>query len=474
MPDFTCNGLDATSGGYLLADVPLARLIEAAETPPPADPVPVVPMPPDDPQPPEPPEPPPVVGGRDAVEIDRADVGVAGWGVVFAPGTPPEVRAALAPLLDLRRGQAGSRYREMEYQVGETPGAFFVRNGVVPGSEATPEVMPYYLLVVGDPASVPFAFQHRVDAARAVGRISFDEVDDYARYAAAVVASETSAGRPRRAVFAGTANPGDRWTGKAVDELIRPLAQAATAAAPACEVDVVEPADATKDGLVQLLGGTDRPDLLFVSSHGLGLPSDHPDQRARQGSLVAQNWPGPDAGAGPIDPAHCVAATDVADDADVAGMVVFLFACFSAGTPKHDSFAHLGVRGQSELAPSSFLARLPQRLLAHPNGGALAVAAHVDIAFGLSFFWPELGRHIGSFTEAVGGVLDGQPVGLAMDAFGRQYASLGVFVEGCKEGPADDLANPNVELLATLLTAKNDARNYAVIGDPAVRLKSPS
>jgi hypothetical protein len=152
--------------------------------------------------------------------VDHRDLAATGWGVIFASDSNPAIREALAPLLDLRRSQAGKRYKEFSgeqgFLVGREPEdsytAFLSRKDVGFGSPRVSQV-PYYLLVVGDPAAVPYSFQQLLDTQYAVGRIHFDTLDAYAAYASSVVEAETRPPqRRRRLVLAGTQNPGDPST----------------------------------------------------------------------------------------------------------------------------------------------------------------------------------------------------------------------------------------------------------------------
>jgi hypothetical protein len=137
--------------------------------------------------------------------VNPTDLGEAGWGVVFPASSDAGVREALAPLLEHRRNQATAlderRYRELVGEKGlhpnESKGAFLARHGVGPGP-ADPDRMPFYLLLVGGPDSVPFQVQHQLDVQYAVGRLSFDDIESYARYAEAVVASERARSAPAR------------------------------------------------------------------------------------------------------------------------------------------------------------------------------------------------------------------------------------------------------------------------------------
>lgn len=407
--------------------------------------------------------------------VDAQDLSQTGWGVVFAQDADPAIRTALAPLLKLRSDLAGAGYKEFAgpagYRSGDVARVWLARQGVGPGQPQVSKV-PYYLLIVGDPESIPFRFQYELGLNYSVGRIQFDSVDECARYASSVVAHETSPPRSsdRRACFFGVRNPDDQATTMSAERLVEPLATALESkrASAGWKVGRMLATDATSANLRTLLNGAEPPSLLFTASHGMGFPKDHALQSRHQGALLCQEWPGPLAHRGPVPPEFYFSADDLTDAAQLGGMIAFHFACYSAGTPKLDDYAHRNnVRDQ--IAPHAFVAQLPRRMLSLPGGGALAAVGHVERAWGYSFMWPGAGNQTETFENCLVALMDGSRLGPAMEAFAAKHADLAVSLNG----ELEDIkfgATANPASLANLWTANNDARGYVIIGDPAVRL----
>lgn len=412
---------------------------------------------------------------KPVVDTERPwDLSETGWGVIFGPRVDRATRLAIEELIEHRREQVGPArpdyVRISEYREGEGTYDFLLRNRANPTMAADPDRFPFYLLLVGDPESLPFRFQYELDIQYAVGRLYFDQPQDYSRYIRSVIAAE---GKPlvpqRRLTFVGVRNIGDEATQCTMDELVEPLWNSVVEPGTAWEAVKLVGDDARKEHLLRLLGGDETPNVLFTASHGLGLDKDDGDRLfERQGALVCSDWLGPASGG--VDPSQYVSAADLKDDAMVHGLIAFLFASHSAGSPELDDFTDGENLGKPRrIAPRPFISRLPQRLLAHPQGGALAVIGHIDRAWTSSFHGSPAGEGRDVFRACLKRLLQGHTVGYAMQHINQMYSTLTSQLDRLWQAPSrKEPVDP--ELLTHLWETSNDTRNFVLLGDPAVRV----
>ena len=409
------------------------------------------------------------------MDVEPSDLRQAGWGVVFHTDEDAAVREALAPLIEHRRGQVGdeARTKVLEYKAGERREKWLARHGIGLGS-VRPEKVPYYLLLVGSPEAIPFLFRHQLSVEYGVGSLHFDTAEEYSRYVASVIAYEKADSIPtaREALFFGVRHNFDPATQMSADRLIKPLSAADSSGAATkhrFQSRTIVGAEATKAALTAAFApppGAKPPSFLFTASHGMGFPLGHAEQRSMQGALLCQDWPG----FGQVTPDHYFAAADLPATARVHGMIGFHFACYGAGTPSHDRFMHEAGSPPEAIATQPFIAALPKALLAHPAGGALACIGHVERAWGCSIVTQKAGSQLLPFENAIGRILTGEPIGLAMKDFYERYASLSVSLSSLLEEISFGASVPEADLAGTWI-ARNDAEGYLILGDPAVRLR---
>ncbi|RRR74925.1 MAG: hypothetical protein EI684_05960 [Candidatus Viridilinea halotolerans] len=380
--------------------------------------------------------------------------------------------------------------------------------GAAQGPVKPSEGVPFYLMLAGRPgplfsgdqAYIPYEFQYQLDIFWAVGRVCFTDAtgrhdwEAYTRYAERVIQFEQqndAARYPRREIaYFGTKHPDDLPTHESAQQLITPLAATChddpnsgagrfgfsqrlflgDGAPVRYQEQSVQPVgSASRANLGTILTGNDDgrpPAILMLATHGAGLQEGTTaDYLAWQGALLCQEW----GGEGDNRREHWFTAADLDTSTRVEGMVAILFACYGAGSPHEDQFVFTdGIERPPQVAPFPMVARLPQQLLLH---GSLAVLGHVDRAWNYSFQGPErIPRQTQSFEDILSLIAKGKRLGAATDQFNMvqaaHAASLVELLQKIKDG--------NQEITPSDVTnywkARNDARNYALIGDPAVRL----
>jgi hypothetical protein len=410
--------------------------------------------------------------------LDAKDLAQAGWGIVYSPGVTPHIKDALKPLIDHRKGQAAP-FKIFDgtegYLKGDSANDWLKRRKVRMDVVNPDNGVPFYLLLVGPPDEMPFEFQYSLDIYWAVGRLWFDTPEEFRRYAESVVHYENTATpvpTGRRSVIFAPEHDFDDATQLFTRQVARPLS-ASDGGAPATvwtrtkfALDTYLGEMATRSELTNVLRGErGTPALLVSGSHGVEYPSGDPHQTDVQGAIVCQDW----TGFGAIKPEHWLAASDVPPDAKLHGMMHFFFACYGGGCTEFDDYDRVEKQPR-RIANKPFFSRLPQAMLSHPNGGALAVLAHIERAWAYSFQGQRGGPQIQGFRDVIGRLLRGERIGQATDMFNVRWAAISTELSELQADLARG-ADISMQTLGNLWISRDDARNFIVLGDPAVRLR---
>ncbi|WP_322510435.1 C1 family peptidase [Chloroflexus sp.] len=446
-------------------------------------------------------------------EVDQEDIAQARWALVVSATDDARIIEALWPLIEHRAHQQGialpavafrpgetcaewaSRYADIRqpweqrapvlvHRPNERVNGWLARHGTMAGPVKPSQGVPFYLLIAARPgplapndqAFISFNFQYELDIFWGVGRVCFTDergqhrYADYTTYAQRLVDYErrkASEIRLRREiVYFGTRHDLDKSTERSAVELVTPLASWHDRGLPqrlGYGKRLLLAKDATRSNLeLALRDGNQPPAIFFSATHGLGLPANDRELIPYQGALVTQDW----TGFGGIKREHWFAAEDLPGNLSLEGMVALLFACYGAGCPQQDEFIFDPNKGRPVIAPFAFVAQLPQQMLLR---GALGVVGHVERAWTYGFSMDGARGQTQSFEDVIGRLVAGKRLGSATDQFNIIQAARSLTL-------AEELENikfgkqPDPRELSTLWMARNDARNYMLLGDPAARV----
>jgi hypothetical protein len=288
--------------------------------------------------------------GADSSVGDPDDLSQTGWCILFASDADPAIKAQLQPLIDLRHKQVNDDHlfqvfegNDSGVRPNQTADDWAEYRGVSLTAKVDPTAgVPYYVLLVGHPSRISFEFQNLLKMQWAVGRLAFDDIEDYGRYARAVVQYEDPAWVPvqrKNAAVWVTRNDGDVATAMLSNAICpnflddkKPLGSG-PAKFTLDSFTYSTEKQATKQQLIDILRGHlpgGPPAVLFTGSHGVEYPITDPVlQRRMQGSLLTQEWVRDT----PAGADNLFSAEDIPADAKLQGAMAFLFACYSGGCP---------------------------------------------------------------------------------------------------------------------------------------------
>jgi hypothetical protein len=420
---------------------------------------------------------------------DPNDLTQTGWSILFASDADPAIKAQLQPLIDLRHAQVAddNLFKVFEgndsgVRPGQTADNWVQYRGVSLTAQVDPTAgVPYYVLIVGGPDRIPFDFQNLLKMQWAVGRLAFDNIEDYGRYAQAVVEYESPTFKPvqrKNAAVWITHNDGDLATGMLTNALCpnfldaqKPLGCGA-AKFSLDAFTTTTPKQATKQQFIDILRGQvpgGAPAVIFTGSHGAEYSMSDPAlQRRMQGSLFTQEW----VRGTPAGEDNLMSADDIPADAQLQGTMSFLFACYSGGCPAVNNY-YFGPNGTAlPVAPAPMIAALPQALLSH---GTLAVIAHIDLAFPYAFQDVTGSPQVQAVRDPLTYLMLGRRAGYAADCLSDRWSHLCsqlMEAEARTVSTDPNAPQPLNDAARTALTiSRDDARNYIVLGDPAARLR---
>ena len=428
--------------------------------------------------------------GTDYMVDDPNDLTQAGWAILFASDADPAIVRQLQPLIDLRSQQVQDPKLFKQFTgndgvlPGETADAWARRHSVSLTAPVDPfQGVPYYVLIAGSPDRISFEFQAMLKMQWAVGRLHFDDIEDYGRYAQAVVQYESAAFKPeqrKNVALWTTRNNGDLATAMLSGAISMDFMSSTNplGARSQFTLNAFTNEKATKPQFLDILRGNlpaGPPAVIFTGSHGSNYDASDPALLRLQGALVSQEWKH----GSPLDPNCLICADDIPADAKLLGTIGFLFACYSGGCPAQDSYHFNSDGSRIAIAPAPFIARLPQALLSR---GMLAMIGHIDLAFPSAFIDTSGTPQPQAVRTPLELLMRGKRVGLAADTlsilWSTRSAQLAMAQSAVPAAPAVSSAaaapSPVSTQIAQMTLARDDARNYIVLGDPAARLRVDS
>jgi hypothetical protein len=178
----------------------------------------------------------------------------------------------------------------------------------------------------------------------------------------------------------------------------------------------------------------------------------------------------------PANSTNQFTADDVPADAKLQGTVGFLFACYSGACPAENNYYFNKDGSPIKIAPGPIVSRLPQVLLSR---GMLAVIGHIDMAFPYAFQDVNGTPQVQALRTPLELLMGGKRTGLAADSLSVMWSARSsqlALAQGqntvATAAAGTGSAAPPPQAIAQMTIARDDARNYIILGDPATQLRT--
>ena len=354
---------------------------------------------------------------------------------------------------------------------------------------------PKYILIIGDPQSVPLGFQAKLSIVAFVGRLDFDDVNEIKAYAEKIIRIENSdAGFVNRETTFLTTDHGVNSSG-CYDpthfsrfDIEKELIPNVDSLASKLELqnkfstNKLSESDATKNELQHSIKES-TPGLVFTSSWGMCAPGENMALQKEFGGAICCHG-------NPDEVPYkdlLFTAEDVSTDPFLEGGVFFQESSFGYGTPS-SSELHNWISQKDnwqmpkQIAPTTFVSALPKKLVFH-RSGPIAFIGHLDemlsytIAEDEDFQKDDREKRMSSISFAIENILLGTPIGYSLKKMKEEYSLLNDSIVELGGGIVKDL-NQGREIedsqqkqFSDLMLQRHRTKNYMIFGDPAARIK---
>jgi hypothetical protein len=400
-----------------------------------------------------------------------------GWGIVLADGAkiPPK----LQELITRRNGPMFRYIKNWDYDLvllrNYAAGKDIDINAAPRG--VAPEALPYYLLIYGSPAEVPWQLQYVLNANRCVGRLHLTgkQLDNYVN---ALLSDNWATGNlqgrpadPKRVVVWAINHGGGDITELMSNAIAKPLVEEM------CDDDQLKDGVFFFEGSEKTLNNVElvsslameRPGLIVTTSHGMTGPLDDKDAMLRDLGL-------------PVDSTgRALVPGTLLQKWQPAGAIWYAHACCSAGGARESCFLDLIDRDSTASKVLAGVASLGDRVAPLPTEllgseePLRAFIGHVEPTFDWTLQQPATGQFLTtSIVDALYGRLYVQngdierPIGYAFREWYERTNGLRALYD--KEYRRFNSGEAAEGMLLALQLAARDVESTVILGDPTVTM----